>query len=59
MSNGLKEDHSDSDLDKDAKASGLKLKELKGDRHSDDIPLSDDYWIALKYHRRAYDRGWK
>lgn len=38
------------DLDKDFKASGLRLLELKKGRHVDDIPLNDEYWVALKNH---------
>ena len=42
------------DLDKDIEASVARVQELKGDRHRDDIPLSDEYWKALKKHRQAF-----
>lgn len=42
------------DLDADLKASTERLTELKAGRHVDDIPLSDDYWKALKKHRAAH-----
>jgi hypothetical protein len=42
------------DLNKDVNASAARLAELKGDRHVDDIPLTDDYWKALKKHQAAF-----
>jgi len=42
------------DLNKDLEASAARLLELKADRHVDDIPLSDDYWKALKKHQSAH-----
>lgn len=41
-------------LDTDFKASGLRLLELKAGRHNDDIPLTDEYWVALKKHNKAF-----
>lgn len=41
-------------LDKDLKASSKRLEELKKDRKVGDIPISDEYWKALKKHRKAH-----
>ena len=42
------------DLNKDFKASANRLIELKAGRHVDDIPLSDEYWKALRKHNLAF-----
>lgn len=42
------------DLNKDLEASAARLEELKAGRHVDDIPLDDEYWKALKKHRKAF-----
>lgn len=42
------------DLNKDREASAARLEELKAGRHVDDIPLTDDYWKALRKHRQAF-----
>jgi hypothetical protein len=45
------------DLDTDLKASVERLTKLKDGRNETDIPLSDEYWKALKKHQQAYQRG--
>jgi hypothetical protein len=42
------------DLSKDRDASAARLEELKANRHVDDIPLDDEYWKALRKHRKAF-----
>jgi hypothetical protein len=44
------------DLDKDFNASAARLIELKANRHVDDIPITDDYWKALKKHQTSHGR---
>jgi len=43
-------------LDKDFKASANKLTELKAGRDVGDIPLNDEYWIALKKHNEVHGK---
>lgn len=38
----------------DFNESAKKLIELKAGRHNDDIPLSDEYWVALQKHNLTY-----
>lgn len=42
------------DLSTDRNASATRLMQLKNDRHVDDIPLSDEYWKALRKHQTAF-----
>lgn len=42
------------DLDKDFKASADRLTELRAGRDLNDIPLADQYWIALSKHQAAF-----
>lgn len=44
------------DVDKDFKQSSARLIELKANRHVDDIPIDDDYWLALKKHQVLHGR---
>jgi hypothetical protein len=43
-------------LDTNASASAKRLEELKKNRVDGDIPLNDEYWIALQKHRKAYGK---
>lgn len=42
------------DLNIDFDASAARLEELKANRHVDDIPITDEYWKALKKHQAAF-----
>ncbi len=53
MSIILKDKHKDQKLDHDVKKSGDRIKELKAGRSNGDIPLNDEYWLALAYHQRT------
>lgn len=41
-------------LDKDFEASTKRLNELKAGRDLGDIPLTDDYFKAVKKHQKAH-----
>jgi hypothetical protein len=48
----FKTDHKlDTDFDKSAK----RLEELKRGRDVSNIPLNDEYWVALRNHRLHHD----
>lgn len=42
------------DLNKDLDASAKRLEELRAGRDLGNIPVSDEYWKALRKHRAAH-----
>ena len=42
------------DLDKNFDLSAKRVNFLKGNRHVDDIPITDEYWKSLKKHQAAH-----
>ena len=44
------------DLSKDLNASVARLEELRKGRNVSEIPINDEYWKALKNHRKHFNK---
>lgn len=44
------------DLNSDFNASAARLTELQAGRQLQDIPITDEYWKALRKHRTAHNK---